>query len=68
MRDRLLQSRLVLLCIGFFLLISFPLLSIANKPKTFGGIPLLFVYFMTVWFLVIVALFLVVELRKKKKG
>jgi len=68
MRDRLLQSRLVLLCIGFFLLISFPLLSIANKPKTIGGIPLLFVYFMTVWFLVIVALFLVVELRKKKKG
>jgi hypothetical protein len=68
MRDRLLQSRLVLLGVGFFLLITFPLLSIANKPKSIGGVPLLFVYFMTVWLVFIIAYFLVIELRKKKKG
>lgn len=55
--------QLFLLGILAFFLLNFPFLSLSNNSKLIFGFPQLFVYVFAVWFLLIVAVFLI--LRKK---
>lgn len=42
-------TRLVFITVLFVLLLNEPLLSIADRPVLLGGVPVLFVYVLTVW-------------------
>ena len=42
-------TRLLFVTVLFVLLLNEPLLSLADRPVLVGGVPLLFVYVLTVW-------------------
>jgi len=52
-------ERLVGLLIAGFVLLNFPLLSIFNVPRLLLGIPVLYVYLLSVWVLLIGVMVLV---------
>jgi hypothetical protein len=67
MWDRLLNNRLKALAAIFFLLISYPLVSIASHEESLAGVPKLFIYLMVVWLSIISVLILIIELYKRRK-
>ncbi|MBO0947178.1 hypothetical protein [Fibrella forsythiae] len=42
-------TRLVIICVLSVLLLNEPILSIADRPVLVGGVPVLFVYVLSVW-------------------
>ena len=54
---------MALLCLGI-LLFSFPILSLASRELTVGGIPVLFAYCFLVWALLIVLIAFVAESKQ----
>lgn len=59
-RNRRGQRLIALACLGA-LLLNYPLLSLANSPRTIGGVPLLYAYLFVVWALLIGLLAAVAE-------
>ena len=66
MRNSRKTQSFVLLSLALFLLFSYPLISIANKPTFLLGIPLLYVYVFTAWVSAIILLYLVAESTGRK--
>jgi hypothetical protein len=63
------QQQLVVISLLLLLLLSYPIISIFNKPRLVGGIPLLYLYLFFVWLGAIIAIALVIEkisFRKKR--
>jgi hypothetical protein len=58
------RSRLVCLFICGYLLFSFPLITIFDRPLFPAGIPLLYLYLFLVWGLLIGAVYLVIRSRR----
>lgn len=56
--------RFLLIAVLLLLLVNYPLLSAANKPRLVGGFPLLHVYLGAVWGLGIALLYLTVRASK----
>jgi len=46
-------TRLVIICVLSVLLLNEPILSLADRPILVGGVPVLFVYVLSVWTLTI---------------
>ena len=61
---RIKGQKLFFLFLLFLVLMGFPVLSIFNIEKLFFGIPVLYLYLFSSWFLLIIFLFF--ALRKKK--
>lgn len=55
------SQALILLFIGLFLLLNFPLLGIANRPQLFLGIPLVYAYIFGVWAISILLMYRVIK-------
>lgn len=51
----------------FLMLVNFPLLSIANRQRFIGKIPLLYVYLFGIWAMVILVLFVADFTDRKKR-
>lgn len=67
MPDRARKQRFVFLAILLMLFFSYPLLSVADKMKLLGGIPVLFVYIFLVWIAGILLLYRTAENRDSKR-
>lgn len=61
------QQKLNLLAITLVLLLSYPLISIFDKNKLIGGIPVLFLYIFMVWVSVIVLVYIITEIKRRRK-
>lgn len=57
----------MLLFVGLFLLLNYPLLKLANLPDRIAGIPRLYVYVFSVWMGAILALIFTIEFTPKRK-
>lgn len=68
MPDRIKRQRFIFLSLLLLALFVFPLISLADKPVRIGGIPLLFVYFFTVWLLAIGLLYRYAEKNNQPPG
>ena len=66
MPQRKQQQSLILLALGFLMLFSFPLLSIANKPILAVGIPILYLYVFGSWMVSIILLYWIINGKHKK--
>lgn len=66
MPDRLKRQRFVFLAILLTALFSYPLISIADKPITFRGIPASFIYIFGAWIFGIILLYRNAERRGNK--
>jgi hypothetical protein len=58
MNEQLKNQKLLSLCLLFFILFNFPILSLVNKSTLIFGIPMLYLYLYAIWlcFIVLVAL------------
>lgn len=61
------QPLLFTIFVIFFFLLHFPLLSIANRPFTLGGIPGLYWYIFGTWLLMIGLLGILLERKRFKR-
>lgn len=57
------KNTFILLALAFFILLGFPLITIADKHRFFGPFPALFAYVFIVWLVVIIALWLTVTAK-----
>lgn len=57
MPDRIQRQRFVFLAAVLLAVFSYPLLSLANRPRILGGLPLLYVYLFAAWALALIGLF-----------
>lgn len=55
------SQALILLFIGLFLLLNFPLLGIANHSQFFLGVPLLYAYIFGVWAIGILLMYRIIK-------
>ncbi len=55
------QQKLWVAFLGMLVLLNFPLLSIFNHSMLWFGIPLLYLYIFSVWAIVILYTFIIVE-------
>ncbi|MBL7722650.1 MAG: hypothetical protein JNK27_00805 [Chitinophagaceae bacterium] len=65
MPDRLKRQRFVFLSFVLLAVFIYPIVSIANKIKTIGGIPILFLFIFTAW---IIAIFLLYRTAERKNN
>lgn len=65
MPERRKSSKLVLLFVILFLLLSYPIMKLVNIPTRIAGIPLLYAYVFLVWIIGIAALAFTVEFTPK---
>ncbi|MBS1741459.1 MAG: hypothetical protein JST81_00375 [Bacteroidetes bacterium] len=68
MPEHIRRPKYVLLSILLLLLISYPILSLPNKIKLLGGIPVLLFYLFIVWLVIIVLAYRISEENPKKKN
>lgn len=66
MRNNRKTQSYILVSISLFLVFSYPLLSIANKPAFLLGIPVLYVYVFSAWISGIALLYLAAERSGRK--
>lgn len=59
------KQRLIAICVLFFCLLNFPILTIFNVNKYIGGIPILYIYFIAIWLIMIAAIMFIIEKRDK---
>lgn len=60
------RQKLILLSIFLLVLVSYPLITIVNKPLLIAGIPLLYLYIFFVWAAVIFTIFRITAKKRKK--
>ncbi len=58
-------ERLVATFVLGWVLLNYPVLSLFARPRTVGGVPLLYAWVFAVWVLVIVVMALVIESRRE---
>lgn len=63
-RHNLTGERLVAIFVIGTLVLNYPLLSIFSTTGLLGGIPVLYVYLFASWFVLIVTMALMIELRR----
>ncbi len=70
MPDQTKKQQFALLAIFLLVVFSYPILSIANKPTTIAGFPLLYAYIFSVWLTAILLLLFIAEKKgpKNKSG
>jgi len=49
MNQKMKSTKLSFLAFFFFVLLNYPLLSIADKAKLLGGLPVLYIYVFSAW-------------------
>jgi hypothetical protein len=66
MQSKLKQQKLTLFSVLLLVLFTFPFISIANRAVMFAGVPVLFLYILTVWIITIIVLYRIAEGKQKK--
>ena len=60
------NSRLIIIFVGMFLLLNYPVLQIFDKKELWFGLPALYFYLFFLWLVVIIAVGLVVKNKQKR--
>lgn len=66
MQSKLKQQKLTLFSVLLLVLFTFPFISVANRAVMFAGVPVLFLYILTVWIITIIVLYRIAEGKQKK--
>jgi hypothetical protein len=66
MQSNLKRQKLILGSLLLLVLLSYPLISIFNKPVLAGGFPILYLYIFGVWITTIIILYRVSDKKEKK--
>ncbi len=68
MENKSSNQKLIFLSILLLALLSYPLISLANKAQLLFGIPMLYLYIFIVWIIVIIILYRIVEKKQTKNN
>jgi len=67
MQNNLKRQKLILVSILLMLSFTYPIISIANLPYLFAGIPVLFLYILITWIFAIIILYRLADRKQKKE-
>jgi hypothetical protein len=66
MQNKKKNQNLIFLSILMLIMLSYPLISLANKMQLLFGIPMLYLYIFVVWVTVIIISIRLIEVKEKK--
>jgi hypothetical protein len=59
-------QRLLAICVLFFCILNFPVLTIVNKEVLVKGVPVLYLYFFIIWILMIASIMKIIDSKEEE--